>query len=561
MTICFSCSLSAQGNVETAKMAKLRIGNCLTELEASTAAAPDYDVNEFTCKSADDVTIIIKPHDLKWDGKKKYSLKAVGLTEKFSATVDKKNILTIILTKPLGKTDEVKYQLISEDGKNCYTLLISLKKKEDKPILPDLDLGVYQYSSDPCAGCKTNSAYYVTYDFGANTVTYPVDKYPKVGESMELVVANVNPYKYDVTITDEAINIHSASSAFLDAAFDPSKTKIVSKDGNQPEIDDVLDVLDKKISERITAYQKEGDCFNPCADIVAVIPLIKAYITKVLSYDGTVALETFLAAKVDSKFPNDSTDEKVIAERKRLLDIIVKYTKFSHSPGGNIRYLIPQIKKVDQYIFTVSATPKENVYTSRRLVNQPVKVDIVGGLRADVTSGLFVTWLMDDKYNLSPVDSIAVAGSDPVQYNKRRKIVKEDNGKLDFGVGALFHFYKKCSPDVNFALSLGAGMTVSEKPKLRYLLGGSVLVGRTNRLALTGGFAMGMAEELSDRYRGMYNDDGDLYTNGSDATVDMKKSFKTKPFIALSYSIPIFDKKEEVKADTPEAAESKEEEK
>src|SRR5690606_37905647 len=107
--------------------------------------------------------------------------------------------------------------------------------------------------------------------------------------------------------------------------------------------------------------------------------------------------------------------------------------------------------------------------------------------------------------------------------------------------------YPKITPHLNLAFSLGAGVTLGQKPKLRYLTGFSLLAGKTNRLALTYGLALGYVDKLSDRYTNQRDMSGNIFTSIKENNIELKRYFISKSIFSLSYSIPLFRKKEEVK--------------
>ncbi|MFD2938487.1 hypothetical protein [Flavobacterium notoginsengisoli] len=515
--------------------------------------------------------------------KNQYKLKQIGGSAVVDASSAEGIKLTFKIPNPLQSVEDVVfYQLTNKNQTTFYQYIKQISKQSmvAKPVtINALTLSVYTPQADVCTGCKTvgnTVSYYfgtnetkITRKAGSNIKPSGMDSegylrtrwwaLPHVGEELELEILDVNPFKYDVTISDETVNIHSSTSEFLTSVFTPGIPKMSGADKGTQEDQErikfskIMESLDQALTQRMAEYQREGDCYNPCSDVSKADNEIQQYFINEYTFpQGTITLESFLLQKIENLYGASDGDEEATKEKKKLKDVVSKYISFKTSAMGRVSYSIPQIKNVDQYVFTVNITPKPNMNAGKRLTNAPITVDILGGFRADVTTGLFGTSLVDEKYRIF-ADSTQVPGSSPTAYIKRKKIVKEDWGNKDYGVSALFHFYYKFNPYINPSLSLGAGMTISDKPKLRYFLGGSLLFGKTNRLAITYGAAMGQIEELSDRY--VEDPDGNIYTSNSDTTVDLKKRFQIKPFLSLTYSIPVFEKKEKVKA-----AEVKEEE-
>ncbi|GAA6766872.1 hypothetical protein AAFH68_28190 [Flavobacterium sp. CGRL1] len=551
--------------------------NCLQKQDLS-AIPTDYDKHNVNCEGdAAELTVTLS---IGKEGDAALNINLYKLKDIQAGTfIDASSVegikLTFKLAKPLKGRDVAYYQLMNKDKATCYQYVLQVNKQgkaAPEVVINPLILTPYLSNVDVCKGCVSEGniiSYYIggngtkiTRKAGSNTNPSGMDDegylrprwwaLPHVGEELEFQILNVNPFRYDVTVTGEAVNIHPSTSSFLTSVFTPSVPKMSAGGASAKDIElikftKIMESVDEQLSGRIEKYQAEDNCDGLCTDITAVDSEIKKYFTKEYQYDPKAEkLESFLLQKIEALYAGAEADEAAMKEKKKLLGVVSKYISFKSATTGRISYRVPYIKNVDQYIFTVNVTPKANINGGINLKNEEIPVDILGGFHADVTTGLFITSLVDQKYSIS-ADSTLVAGSIPDTYLKRKKIVKEDLGNRDFGVSALFHFYYKFNPYINPSLSLGAGMTISDKPKLRYFLGGSLLFGKVNRLVVTYGAAMGQIEELSDRYA--KDAGGNIYTSNSETAVDYKKRFEVKPFLSLTYSIPVFEKKEKVKAE------------
>lgn len=490
------------------------------------------------------------------------------------------NILSFDVVMGSG-VEELYLQLIDAADKTCYNWSAHLTQtfKGTRITLPKLNLEPYTIGTDPCNSCAPQGNK-VIYNFSDNSLrneritagnsrrTFVNDylqrrwiNLPNVGQELTFEVTNVNPFKYDITLTDEAISFNTEAPSFLTAAFTPKDGINAAADGTKKKVSDsltlleALENLDTALNSKLTEFRNAGDCFNPCTHITKAVGIIVKYFEANLGYKNQGNLESFLTTLINQTFDPEKDSAKI----KELNDIVKKYYDFRNSAVGTFSYRIPQLKNVDQYLFKLNITPKEGVKAGARVLNQDIAVDVLGGFKVDVTSGLFFTKLVDERYLLrgdSTVIRTSSGYADSIIYNRRNKVIRENGSNWDFGVAAFFHFYPKITSRVNLSFTLGAGTSLSEKPKLRYLAGGTLLIGKTNRIGLTYGVAMGFAEQLSDRYNDQKDAQGNIYTSQADTKIDMKKYFKTSSFIALTYSIPLVKKKEEVKA-APAAEEAK----
>ena len=77
---------------------------------------------------------------------------------------------------------------------------------------------------------------------------------------------------------------------------------------------------------------------------------------------------------------------------------------------------------------------------------------------------------------------------------------KEDQNKLDVQLALLVHAYWRSGRDVNFSFTSGVAVNVkSQRPN--YLLGASLLLGRKQRIAISGGVNFGITKRLSNSYQ------------------------------------------------------------
>ena len=108
-------------------------------------------------------------------------------------------------------------------------------------------------------------------------------------------------------------------------------------------------------------------------------------------------------------------------------------------------------------------------------------------LAIDFSTGVFLTWLKDYEYSTTPKDT---------ENGTVEQISLKSSSKMEFATGALLHVYSQWWKYINLTLSSGIALNGDNKP--RYLIGGGLILGRKRRIILNGGRAFGETERLSE---------------------------------------------------------------
>ncbi|MEP1095338.1 MAG: hypothetical protein ABJG78_09530 [Cyclobacteriaceae bacterium] len=201
------------------------------------------------------------------------------------------------------------------------------------------------------------------------------------------------------------------------------------------------------------------------------------------------------------------------------------------------QYNIPQVKNYDEIVFTTNIHPKDStpgIYLKDELISIP----IYGGFKIDGSSGLFYSSLTDHVFS-TVTDSVSMIAPDgTVSYRSGNRIVRQNSSTGDPGIAGLVHFYSRLGKSLNLAFSMGAGFTFESTPKPRYLLGGSLLIGRNERISLSGGAAFGQVTRLKKEF-----ETPDLY---KDVTTITTEKWNKGYFFSLTYNIPFRKKSQQV---------------
>jgi len=159
-----------------------------------------------------------------------------------------------------------------------------------------------------------------------------------------------------------------------------------------------------------------------------------------------------------------------------------------------------------------------------------------GGLKVDFSAGIFGTGLIDAQYSklqLLRPDSSLVTGD-------TFAIKKQDAGSLSFAFGGMVNIYPRLGANWLTA-GLSVGVVYSNNQKLQFLLGGGLHFGKTERLILHGGVAVGVVKRIDlSAFPSYYDNKNAQYIVRGDMSafnIPVTDKFIAKPFIGISYNL------------------------
>jgi hypothetical protein len=210
---------------------------------------------------------------------------------------------------------------------------------------------------------------------------------------------------------------------------------------------------------------------------------------------------------------------KVLLNYLKLSDYICesttsKYTLAMHPNGSNIDLIRYTVKEED----VLTKNSQTYVYD----------IWIKGGLKIDFSAGMFATGLMDREYEKMPYfekDTIS----------KLLFSIKEKNkGNFNFAFGGMVNITPRLGTSW-IVPGISIGVAYANNQKLQFLAGGSLLLGKTERIILHAGAAMGLAQTL-DNSRIVYDS---IYVRGdmSNYNIPTVDKFTVKYHFGISYNL------------------------
>jgi hypothetical protein len=216
-------------------------------------------------------------------------------------------------------------------------------------------------------------------------------------------------------------------------------------------------------------------------------------------------------------------------DKSKFIDLFKQILKIFNAINENnwtIKYQTTKISdKADKIHYSFELIPVENDFT---LTKMPRRInydfDIVGGVKIDVSAGLFYHFdLYDDVYRF-------------VKDTDSTTLIIKDNNDNQFipSLGALFNIYKRSNKDVKLALNFGAGTNIEN---LFYYFGASILLGKSERIGINGGLVGGTVKRISNEYKDVEVINTAIEDLPKDVPMQLDDPFQMGYFIGISYNL------------------------
>lgn len=367
------------------------------------------------------------------------------------------------------------------------------------------------------------------------------------GEPLVYIVENVNPLIYNLELSDSAFLTNNQSTGLLESLLlQKSENAFTSGTGIQGGDDSKQSQADAE------SYLK----------VKAGLLVVRAEMQKMLEYYRRCSPYLFNCIRVSKKmalnkingFPKQLDEPFKSIEFLPVVDLVLNqetedstlnheikalYSEFIMA-NYKIAYRYPQVPEQDMLNFKLSIIAKPNSpYPS--LLNVQMKhptqtAYVKNFFKVDVSSGLYMGFMKDQTYTLRDTVAVLRNFENTADSTARvKRIIKQDDGKIEIGFASYLHLYYKVSTWFNPSLTLGAGISFDKTVRPRYFTGVSLLLGNNNRLCINGGIMWGNYEDISEQYvhkNGVY----DLVKYSE--TINYATRFKHTGFISVSYNLP-----------------------
>ena len=233
-------------------------------------------------------------------------------------------------------------------------------------------------------------------------------------------------------------------------------------------------------------------------------------------------------SELSKSLPTEIQIKKAIVFIQHMIDINKTYMHERVSLNGNQLELKLRISSKDS-ITKYFSIPD---YKNKEI---PFIIPIKGRPFISFSSGSYVIAdksLVNKTYDWQPLpNNSGVIGKDSARY-----ILTESGYSAPMmGFAALANAEIKLSRFFGVGLSTGVGLTIETKPRLAYLLGGSLFLGELRQFAITAGWAVTQVDKLNNNLLSAYNERVS-YTSPSIQDIKYYQEAKAGFFLAITYT-------------------------
>ncbi|MBF4518208.1 hypothetical protein IRZ71_17730 [Flavobacterium sp. ANB] len=351
----------------------------------------------------------------------------------------------------------------------------------------------------------------------------------KCSEMIAIKLINGNPFKYtykidtkNISFFNEKAEVQKSSDSAATVAAISTKSfdsepitinKILLENQN---LDHSLDRLNGDVDNFYTILKQKNTFVE--ADYIKRHELrntAEKHLAK--AFELLINLED---RQTDDAYFN--TKEHLLATKEKATQSIQAIVHLLYTIDLEV-YNLPidvQGKNIDVIEFKLRRFDKETKDEDLDFASTPYNIWIKGGLKIDVSAGIFFTSLYDEEYDKR--DDPATAGN--------KIIMLKNSGDYDMAFGSTINTYIRMNSWIVPILNFGAVITQNEK--LQVLLGGGVILGKQERIIFSAGISMGKVDRIADGYQV-----GGSYNLGDSGNIPTQSQFKFGNFFGITYNL------------------------
>lgn len=304
--------------------------------------------------------------------------------------------------------------------------------------------------------------------------------------------------------------------SLVDKVF--SKKFVVFENSYYKEVAGLKDKFNKTFN--IVDKIKSGDCDSQISN-EDFEKLYKAFIKNY--YLQLKVIDEFELIRTNTILPN-------------FTKVMLVYDKLQNLAQNNPVF-VTKSYPVNKDFQTISIY-KFNPSTETKTLHDEINIQLTRGFRIDVSGGLFVSGLYDEKYTLYSKDSIFTSqhiqnGSvkDTIINDKFTAIYANSNAKVSFGGMIFLQAHSQNASMLNYGAYLGIGALFNDQTRWSGSCGASLIVGRSHRFIVNAGPIISQVDRLAKPY------ETNTFYQGSIDNIPISKVWKVNWMVGFSWKI------------------------
>ncbi|MCO6163312.1 hypothetical protein [Flavobacterium sp. NRK F7] len=356
----------------------------------------------------------------------------------------------------------------------------------------------------------------------------------KSKDMISIQLINGNPFKYDYKIDTKSI------SFFSDEEKIKEEIEKIKENNNKNILPDTIQELDQKMTideivETDYNLNQNVNYLNIEVESLYKIVIKKSSLNvedlekeRAIFLESAKELSNYALLNLESlkEYKNDTiyegVEKKLLATQEKIDKCLDNIIHKLYDVDLEI-YTLPidvQGQNIDVIEFKLQRFDKETKKEDLSFTSKPYKIWIRGGLKIDVSAGLFLSSLYDFEFDKR--DDLNISGN--------KIITQKNKGEYDIAFGSMINTYIRMNSWAVPTLNFGAALTQNEK--LQILFGGGLILGKQERVILTAGISMGKVDRIADSYQV-----GGSYNLGDSGTIPIQSEFKFGHFFGIAYNL------------------------
>ncbi len=194
-------------------------------------------------------------------------------------------------------------------------------------------------------------------------------------------------------------------------------------------------------------------------------------------------------------------------------------------------FITPTQYRTDEVFLTIEAKKKKEVFCTQEIGKIPITAIVFGGVKIDFSTGLVFNFgnkkFFDQNYYYDSVNRVGTTTlADSVSIKRSR-----NNNVSIPSLGVFMHIYSRLNSHINFGGVIGTSLGTDQRAY--YHLGASLLLGKSDRLIISGGVSLANGKTLD----GKYSENQMIKRSLAPQSIPTENGIRAGGFLSISWNL------------------------